>query len=694
MVASCVLMVASLPAGEEPGAVEITLPPELASVGHARRALDLAADRWHVPPELLADARLALSELVTNGVLHARTELHVRIERPSVGLRLEVRDSSAGTVVPPVQMATASSGILDDPGEMQALVNLFTSPSFTGRGMALVAALADGWGVRPTEDGGKVVWAELGTGASGAVLESPSPRLYDEAVYPVRLIAVPVRLVVESDRHLDDVLRELGLAALDERSTVSPVLVGLADDLLGRLNSMREGARWTARRALEAGDRLVDMNLLARSDTMASFDQLEALFAAAAREARSGQLLALPPSREVVAWRRWLRAEVEAQLRGEPPRACPFPVVPPTAPAGSDQAWAAVDDARERSLVGLQEAVEAVEGDEAVERVVLERAVADLGASRAMLYLLGVDNETVTCKAAVGFDPEVTSYWASFPLSADLPASECIRTGRTVVTRTLAEREVRYPALTGHPEEQDPAVVCVPLRVGRHTSVGTLVVAFPQARDFSPTEVGFLESLAALVAQAIVSQRRIEADRQGEAMELVLAGATARLAGAADEDEVAEILARAAVPAVAEVAAVFVGAGPAQLRLAALHADQRPVGPLVDFFRRWPPGPSSLTWQVMQSTRSVRLQTLTDEALVDSALDEAHLAALRALQVRTVAVVALVGEHGRAMGGLAMANAPGRFITNEQLALAERLAADAGRTLERLRAHSPLDESA
>jgi hypothetical protein len=35
-------------------------------------------------------------------------------------------------------------------------------------------------------------------------------------------------------------------------------------------------------------------------------------------------LLTMPPSEEVVAYRRWYRDEIESQMRGRPPRPCPL----------------------------------------------------------------------------------------------------------------------------------------------------------------------------------------------------------------------------------------------------------------------------------------------------------------------------------------------------------------------------------
>lgn len=83
--------------------------------------------------EDLATAVLLTSELVTNAVLHADSDVTVTV-RGERSLRVEVFDESS---VPP------SPDQLGD-----------------GRGLRLMDALAASWGVSPQE-GGKAVWFEL-----------------------------------------------------------------------------------------------------------------------------------------------------------------------------------------------------------------------------------------------------------------------------------------------------------------------------------------------------------------------------------------------------------------------------------------------------------------------------------------------------------------------------------------------------
>jgi anti-sigma regulatory factor (Ser/Thr protein kinase) len=94
-----------------------------------------------LPDNTLMDrAVLLASELVTNAVIHARTELRLRVELRGELLHLAVRDGN------PWQLRPAT---IPDP-EAEG-----------GRGLWLVDQLARAWGVNRHPDGGKVVWCTL-----------------------------------------------------------------------------------------------------------------------------------------------------------------------------------------------------------------------------------------------------------------------------------------------------------------------------------------------------------------------------------------------------------------------------------------------------------------------------------------------------------------------------------------------------
>jgi anti-sigma regulatory factor (Ser/Thr protein kinase) len=115
-----------------------SLPPEPASARACRRFLVAALEEWGAD-QFADEAVLLLSELVTNAVVHAGTEIQVVITLDGDVLRVEVRDDNPR--IPKVKHFSMLSG--------------------TGRGLALVAGTAQQWDVERLPDGGKKVWFEL-----------------------------------------------------------------------------------------------------------------------------------------------------------------------------------------------------------------------------------------------------------------------------------------------------------------------------------------------------------------------------------------------------------------------------------------------------------------------------------------------------------------------------------------------------
>nr|WP_137994680.1 ATP-binding protein [Streptomyces vilmorinianum] len=107
------------------------------SAGHMRRILRIFLSRWGL--DHLSDASaLALTELVANVVRHVPgRRCTVLILREPHGLRVEVADGMPGPLYAKAAVPLAESG----------------------RGLALVEAVTERWGVE-SSDGGKTVWFE------------------------------------------------------------------------------------------------------------------------------------------------------------------------------------------------------------------------------------------------------------------------------------------------------------------------------------------------------------------------------------------------------------------------------------------------------------------------------------------------------------------------------------------------------
>ena len=116
------------------------------SVRGARVFVREQLEQWGVGEHVWV-ATTVISELVTNAVLHARTDFSVTVELAGPVLTLRVADASP-TV--PVRRR-------------------YDDAAATGRGLALLEELTSGWGVEAT-GAGKVVWctidASVGAGST------------------------------------------------------------------------------------------------------------------------------------------------------------------------------------------------------------------------------------------------------------------------------------------------------------------------------------------------------------------------------------------------------------------------------------------------------------------------------------------------------------------------------------------------
>jgi anti-sigma regulatory factor (Ser/Thr protein kinase) len=105
--------------------------------GQARRWLVQRCRKWDC--DALADsAALITTELVTNVFLHARTDclIHAAFVHPTLTVTVTDQDNRELSVQPPSDTAE------------------------DGRGLAIVAGVADAWGVKQA-DGAKTVWFHL-----------------------------------------------------------------------------------------------------------------------------------------------------------------------------------------------------------------------------------------------------------------------------------------------------------------------------------------------------------------------------------------------------------------------------------------------------------------------------------------------------------------------------------------------------
>ncbi|PVG83479.1 hypothetical protein DDE18_09380 [Nocardioides gansuensis] len=252
--------------------------------------------------DLLEPAQLATSELVTNAVVHAGTEIGIRILAVGRALRVEITDGS--TRLPVKRMWSATAG--------------------TGRGLHVVDQSSERWDVEAGPRG-KTVWFEIGhlpralqPNRSGA---SPVDAEHRESTVQVILLDMPLLMHRAWQEHAATLLREFLLytleadpAVLDDHAAASDAL-SILDEQLPRPTLPVDPEELMAN--------LVEPTVTGRqvildvpTSSVPHFAVLDDVLSRAGAAAQDGLLLGPPTQPEIREMRQWLCAEVTAQAAG------------------------------------------------------------------------------------------------------------------------------------------------------------------------------------------------------------------------------------------------------------------------------------------------------------------------------------------------------------------------------------------
>ncbi len=325
-----------------------------------------------------------------------------------------------------------------------------------------------------------------------------------------------------------------------------------------------------------------------------------------------------------------------------------------------------------------------------VVNVVLGTAVRELGGHSGSLCLL--DGDDLVIAHAVGYPPQVTERWRRFPVSADLPASEAVRTGRAVFIRSPGERDRRYPVFATAPLVPDEAYAIVPL--ADHDPSGCLVVGFPEPREFSALDEDFFFVLASRCGAALDRARLFEEREHARATAEVsraavafLAEASALLASSLDYERTLTQLAELAVPRLADWCGVYLTREGGEIAPVALtHINPERVRPVRQLLERFPVRPSDAASiaDVVRTGQSQIYLEVTDDVLAAVAQNDEHLELLRSVGFGAGMVMPLQAR-GRVFGAFSLGNDRGRPLNPDDTLLAEELAARAGTAIDNAR---------
>jgi anti-sigma regulatory factor (Ser/Thr protein kinase) len=263
--------------------------------------------------DLVEAARLGISELVTNAILHAEPPIQLRLAGSKRRPRVEVHDSS---LEPPM--------LRDMTDEARLLATV-------GRGLSIVAMYSQTWGAEMSAHG-KVVWFEPSRDADLVVdrlvpgqvfdfdaLVDDLPRQRLENRVHVTLLGMPVRVFLHYRLWYDELRRELRLLGLGGDGD-APVARELSQ-LSVQVEHERRRATGTAQldQAAASGVDRVDLDYDVPATTPATMARLHQVLVEADTFCRDQRLLTVASSPQLRQLRDWYLGEFVRQGRGEEP---------------------------------------------------------------------------------------------------------------------------------------------------------------------------------------------------------------------------------------------------------------------------------------------------------------------------------------------------------------------------------------
>ncbi|AKT38126.1 sensor histidine kinase [Chondromyces crocatus] len=146
---------------------------------------------------------------------------------------------------------------------------------------------------------------------------------------------------------------------------------------------------------------------------------------------------------------------------------------------------------RVQRLQQVAAALSAASGAEDVAAILVQSAVATLGARGGVIGVKSDDGRAMTLLGALGLEPEARARWAGGHREAPSPLSLVVRTGEPIWAESVVKAPIWATTMATLEAE---ALVCVPLR-GQGGALGALGLVFDRPHPFSPGERAFLLAL-------------------------------------------------------------------------------------------------------------------------------------------------------------------------------------------------------
>lgn len=308
-------------------------------------------------------------------------------------------------------------------------------------------------------------------------------------------------------------------------------------------------------------------------------------------------------------------------------------------------------------------------------KVLLEHAIAVADADAGAVGLLDSTGLQVSLVGNTGLDDVEVRRYETFPLSADNPMAESIRTGETIFTRSADELGNRFSGLSAS-RLAFASLAMIPLKVGDRT-FGALSLSYREPQEFDVHEQAVLAAAAEPAAHALERARLYETQRSLVQRFTFLAEASKVLSQSLDLETTLQRFANLASDRLADWCGIELLTDNGELRnVAVAHVEPSQVEFAKALRTRYPPSPDSETgpWHVVRTGRSELYPEVTDEMLAEAAEDEEHLRLIREIGIRSAMIVPL-SARGRTLGAISyVVSGRDRTYTEEDLELAEELA--------------------
>ncbi|MEP0912568.1 PAS domain-containing protein [Leptolyngbya sp. GB1-A1] len=152
-----------------------------------------------------------------------------------------------------------------------------------------------------------------------------------------------------------------------------------------------------------------------------------------------------------------------------------------------------------------------------VATVIVEQALAALGACRGLVMLLSTNGEELELLGSIGHPPNALSMWQRFPITSAVPLAHVVQTQTPVFLQSLDEAIAAYPQLASLQNSiSSGAIAAIPL-IAENKVLGSLGIGFTEAHSIHEADRAFILALAHHCAQAIRRAQLYQAEQEARA---------------------------------------------------------------------------------------------------------------------------------------------------------------------------------